>query len=228
MNIKDEIFRLNEKYEENDFNGIYHGINNLKVIAGNLPILFSAPHSVKTVRDGLFKRSDGLTGGIVEYLAYYDNVFGITRLHNMLDDPNYYNLGNSFLYKKIIIDLVSEYDIKYLFDIHGCSNEHNFDISLGTNNGMNADDETIKLVLDKLKVFEKIAVDEKFKASKGDNISRYIHERMGIPCIQIEISEDVRFNKTELLIKSFETLIDEIKEEDNLKGYTYKKIRKCN
>ena len=217
MNTKNEVMKLNEKYEEYEFNGTYQGVNNLKIMFGNLPILFSAPHSVKTVRNGLFKRCDGLTGGIVEYLSSYDRVFGLTRLHNMLDDPNYYNIGNSFLYKKAIIDIINKYGIKYLFDIHGCSNEHNFDISLGTNNGMNADDETIKLVLDNLKVFENVVVDEKFKASMDANISRYIHERMGVPCIQIEISEDIRFNKTELLIKSLENIIDEIKEKDKTK-----------
>ena len=219
MNTKDEVMRLNEKYEEYDFNGTYQGVNNLKIMVGNFPILFSAPHSVKTVRNGLFKRCDVLTGGIVEYLFSYDKVFGITRLHNMLDDPNYYNIGNSFLYKKAIMDLINKHGIKYLFDIHGCSNEHNFHISLGTNNGVNADDETIKLVLDKLKVFENVVVYEKFKASMDANISRYIHERMGIPCIQIEISEDIRFNKTELLIKSLENIIDEIvKEKDKTKN----------
>ena len=214
MNTKDEVMKLNEKYEEYEFNGTYQGINNLKVMGGNLPILFSAPHSVKTVRNGLFKKCDGLTGGIVEYLSINDRVYGITRLHNMLDDPNYYNIGNSFLYKKTIMDLINKYGIKYLFDIHGCSNEHNFDISIGTNNGINANEEIVKIVLDKLKLFEKTVVDEKYKASLDGNISRFIHEKIGISCIQIEISEDIRFNKTELLIKSLENIIDEIKDED--------------
>lgn len=224
MNVKDEINSLNQKYEENDFNGIYHGINNLKVILGNIPILFSAPHSVKTVRNGLFKRNDGLTGGLVEYLAIKNNVFGITRIHNMLDDPNYYNIGNSFFYKKTIMDLICKYDIKYLFDIHGCSNEHCFNISIGTNNGINARKEIINIAFEKLKIFDKVMIDEKFKASMDANISKFIHERMGISCVQIEISEDIRFNKTEMLVECLENIIDEIKE----KAYIYKKIRKFN
>lgn len=232
MSIKDEVYFLNKKYEENDFNGIYQGINNLKIITGNIPILLSAPHSVKHVRNGYFKACDGLVGGITEYLAHHYQTFGITRVHNMLDDPNYYNIGVSFLYKKNIMDLIKEYNIKYLLDIHGCDDHHDFSIDIGTNDGKNVDEKIINMILDKLKVFNHVVVDKKFKAKRDGNISRYIHERTGIPCVQIEISQDIRFNQTELLINCLEDILKELNDEernnDFLKGYTYKKTRKYN
>ena len=207
-----EVFLLNKKYEENDFNGIYHGISNLQVFSGFIPILFSAPHAVKHVRDGVFKRSDGLTGGIVEYLVNSKDIYGITRIHNMLDDPNFYNYGISFLYKQKIIDLIRDKNIKYFFDIHGSSNKHAFDIDIGTNNGKNIHNlEILDITLNGFKDFKKVVVDRKFSASKGSNISRFTHEMTNIPCLQIELSENVRFNETERLMNSFEQIIDDVK-----------------
>ena len=213
MNKKiDEVFNLNKKYEENDFNGIYHAISNFKIFNGFIPILFSSAHAVKHVRNGVFKSSDGLTGGIVEYLVKNKDIYGITRVHNMLDDPNFYNYGISFLYKQEIIKMINDYEIKYFFDIHGCSNKHGFDIEIGTNNGENIQNEEIlDITLDGFNKFKNVAVDKKFVASRGSNISRFVHEMTNIPCIQIELSERARFNETGQMLDSFEKIIDDIK-----------------
>lgn len=213
--LKDKIeklFRLNQKYEENDFNGVYQGISNFRVFEGFIPLLFSSAHAVKQVRNGVFKRSDGLTGGIVEYLVNNKDIYGITRVHNMLDDPNFYNYGISFLYKQKIIEMIQAYEIKCFFDIHGCSNKHGFDIEIGTNNGKNIQNEEIlDIILKGFSKFKHIAIDEKFIASHGSNISHFVHEMTNIPCIQIELSEHVRFNETEQMLDSFEKIIDDIK-----------------
>lgn len=205
------VFELNKKYEENDYNGIYNSISNFKIIKGNIPILLSAPHSVVHVRGGLFKRCDGLTGGIVESLSSNKDTFGITRIHNMLDDPNYYCYGISLLYKEAIIKLVKENDIKYLLDIHGCSDNHDFSIDIGTNNGANINNlSDIDILLHYFKKLGKATVDNKFKASLSGNVSRYVHEKTLIPCFQIEINSDLRFNKTEELINAFSSVIDSL------------------
>lgn len=207
-----KIYELNKKYEENDFNGVYHGISNLKIINGNIPVLFSAPHAVKQVRNGIFKRSDGLTGGIVEYLSLNKNIYGITRIHNMLDDPNFYSYGISAEYKRKIVEIIKSNDIKFFFDIHGCSNKHNFSIDIGTNNGINTyNSDVLDILLHYFSKFDKVLVDKKFKASAGGNISKYVHEIALIPSFQIEISEEVRFNKTSELMDSLEKIIDEVK-----------------
>jgi len=206
------IDELNKKYEENDFNGIYQGICNLKIMKGSIPILLSAPHAVMQVRNGIFKRCDGLTGGIVEYLKDSKDTFGITRVHNLLDDPNYYNYGVSLLYKQAIVKLINEYNIKYLLDIHGCSDNHDFSIDIGTNNGRNTNNsQDIDVLLEYFSSLGKVMIDNKFKASLSGNISRYVHEVTNIPCFQIEISSDLRFNKTDELINAFEMIIDELK-----------------
>ena len=212
MNKVDEVFKLNEKYEMHDHNGVYNKISNLKIIKGNIPIILSAPHSVRQFKNNHFKQSDGLTGGLVEFLSYDKDVFGITRIHNKLDDPNSSNISLAMNYKRAIIDLINNYDINYLFDIHGCSNKHDFAIDIGTNNYSNINDfNDIDMLIKHFSILGKVTVDNKFKATSDTNVSRYINRVTGISCFQLEISEQTRFYNTELLIDSLEGIIDEIK-----------------
>ncbi len=99
-----------------------------------ITILLSAPHAVKKVRNEVTKGEDRLTGGIVEYLCEVFQVFGIVRTGNLRDDPSYYNGSD---YKEAILEVIKEYGIVYLFDIHGCTNDHGFDIGIGTFYGKN-------------------------------------------------------------------------------------------
>lgn len=80
---------LNEKYEANDYHGIKGEATNYRVILGKVPILVSAPHAVRQLREGMLKERDGMTGGIVEYLCEELGVFGIVRIWEAGDDPNY-------------------------------------------------------------------------------------------------------------------------------------------
>lgn len=62
------ILVLDQRYEVNDCFGQEGEGWNFEVYEGNVPVLVSAPHAVKQLREGRIKRQDGLTGGLVEYL----------------------------------------------------------------------------------------------------------------------------------------------------------------
>ena len=70
-----------------------------------------------------------MTGAIVEYLCDKFDTFGIIRTCNLGDDPNFSNDLISLSYKEEIIQLIKKYGIIYLFDIHGCADKYDFDIS---------------------------------------------------------------------------------------------------
>ena len=101
--MADSIFNIikedNKKYEKNDYNGKMTSTKDYKVIQGKIPILLSAPHGVKQVRNKKIKWEDAMTGGIVEYLCDTINAFGIIRTCNLNDDPNYNNDSLSLQYK---------------------------------------------------------------------------------------------------------------------------------
>lgn len=205
------LFELNKKYEENDYNGKLEGSINYKIVEGKIPILLSCPHAVKTTRENLIKKADALTGAITEYLCRKTNCFGIIRTCNLLDDPNYDNYGYSLLYKEEILNLIRNHDIKFVIDIHGCSNYHNFDIDIGINNGLNINDkDELVMLYEILSRIGKVTIDNKFRASNDNNISNYIHHKSGISCFQLEINKKLRFEKTGQLLRCLELIIDEL------------------
>lgn len=138
MNIATQIEELNEKYKLNNANGFKNNNStNYTIINGNIPILLSAPHAVKQVRDGKVKAEDAYTGGITEYLCKVCSCSGIIRTFNEADDPNIDNTGLGFDYKQQILNTIRQNDIKLLLDIHGCNNSYGFDFCIGTNNRKN-------------------------------------------------------------------------------------------
>ncbi len=206
--IKDIVLEYNKKYEENFASGV-RSVPNYKVVMGENPILFSAPHAVVHMRDGKLKIQDSNTGGIVEYLAKECNCYGITRTYNLDDDPNWDNVGPGLDYKKKVVEIIKNNRIKYFFDIHAMSDKYGIDWCLGTGNyeNLNGDME----LLEKLKIlFEKsgkVSIDVPFKAGKEYIVSNYVATNTGIPAIQIEISQNLRFGKLEECISDFKKVI---------------------
>jgi len=209
----DKILLSDQKYRENDNNGIKTTDNNFCIINGNIPVLLSAPHSVKTVRENRLKSSDILTGGIVEYICQQCNTFGITRIFNNNDDPNYYNTGISLEYKNAAIDLINSNNINFLFDIHGCKDEHPFEIEIGTNYSANLNNpKTYEIVRNAFSNIASVSIDNTFMASSPANISNYIHFHTNIDCIQIEICKSIRTNPQRLMqfVDSFSKMISDL------------------
>lgn len=207
------IIELEEKYSENNYNGIDNGKCNFKIIQGEVPILLSAPHAVKQYRDGKIKAEDRFTGAIVEYLCEKTGVNGIIRVYNDSDDPNYENNGSSLKYKEAILDLIKEKDIVLLIDLHGCKDTHGFDIELGTNYGenINYDEKYLDILRNNFSTLGKIVVDNKFCAIRNTTVSNFINKKSNIQCVQMEISKRFRNDNLLKLLDVFEIIIKEIR-----------------
>lgn len=218
MSIIDEIEVLDEKYQWNHYNGknISNTNNNYIFIAGKIPILLSAPHAVNQGRNGKIKGADIHTGGITEYICKSCNCYGIIRNYNKLDDPNYDDFGVGLAYKKEILKVIKEKNIKLMMDIHGCSNSHNFDFDIGTNHkrNLNGQEKILEVLNARLSSIGKTEIDKHFKASLDGNISKYISHNSNIPSIQLEISSKFRKEKQylEQFIISLQTIIKTMNE----------------
>lgn len=208
------IRELNEKYRANNCNGISDTGVNFKIIYGNLPILLSAPHAVRQSRNGQIKGADTLTGPIVELLCERTGANGIIRTFNLQDDPNSENARYGLEYKKAILGLVEQKDISCMFDIHGCGDNHLFDIDIGTNNGININgaNNFLDTIYEKLAAIGHTVVDKEFRASQDTTICNYISKKTDISCFQIELSTSLRKNPNKLLqlLDSFEMIIEEL------------------
>ena len=214
MDITIENFlEANQKFnelEENENKQIYEVVN------GKIPVLISAPHSVRQFRNGKIKEKDLYTGPIVIELQRQTNCYCIYKTKNNNDDANYDIERNE--YKEKIIEIIKDNNIKVLIDMHGASNKHEFDIEIGTDNNknLNGNNEILDLLIRKLKNngIEKIYVDSRFKASSIHTICKYVSSNVNIPCIQMEIVGKYRYKDypegIQKLVNAIKEFIQEI------------------
>ena len=207
--LKEELI----KYDEN----IEKGNESFKIIEGKRKILVSAPHAVNHFREGKLLFRETLTGAIVQKIAADKEVWGIYKNNNLNDDANY-DLLEENEYKKKIVEIIKESNIKILLDIHGCKKEREFNVELGTAEGFNLCKRKDILnslinILKKNKI-NNIEVDTKFKAGTYHTISYTIAKELKIPAIQIEINGNYRdidqIMNLDKLITSLEEWINEI------------------
>jgi hypothetical protein len=107
-------------------------MNDLKVIKGAEPILFTAPHAVKHHRllvDKYWRVAEEHTAEIAQKLALAMNAFALFPMSDLQYDPNT-DVERNNPFKKEIRRLVSEYNIKYVIDIHGLHEKYNYDFAI--------------------------------------------------------------------------------------------------
>ena len=216
-NLKDLIDKYNCEIFDNEEIREINKEKPFKIVKGNLPIIFSAPHCVKQLREGKIKCAEGETGAIVQILSNRLDCYAIYKTYNDNDDANY-DLNSK--YKEYLLKIVKENDIKLLLDIHGAKNEHDFNIEICTDDGKNIENNWY--LIDDLKNsfntngIDKITENTIFKANSIRTISKYIHEEANIPCIQLEITGRYRYIENiegiYKLINALSDFIDNIKE----------------
>ena len=200
MSFVDEINYL-EHLESKD---------NYIICNGKIPILFSAPHTITHIKEnGSIKLSEPYTKAVALYLNKYFDTFAIIKnVNDGLDS----NRDNNDTYKKELINLIKENDIKIVIDLHGASIERNFDVELGTLNNISADFSTIRELEEAFKEKDILEVvnNDPFK---GGAITQYIYNLKDVDVIQVEINGKYRdSNNLELLEKIIESLSNFIKQ----------------
>lgn len=209
-NLKLEIEKYNKELLENEKIRKKRKEVSFKIINGSLPIILSAPHAVRQLRENKIKSAEGETGAIVQILAKETGCYAIYKTYNNDDDANY-DLDSK--YKKELSKIIETENIKLLLDIHGAKNEHDFNIEICTDNGKNINYNN-ELVYSLKKCFEKEKIDKItentiFKANSIRTISKYIHEETNIPCIQLEITGRYRYIEN---LEGIQKLLNSLKE----------------
>lgn len=220
--IYQRIEELNRKYRgdgANVFQPDREG-DNFLLIDQQAKVMISAPHSVKQFRElekypDYLKGADIFTGGITEYLCQRTGCNGIIRTFNKKDDPNYYSHGPSGHYKDTICQVIEKNHCGLFLDIHGCFDYLEHDVYLGINGGANLCGNNYfleKLMAMLADAGIDVVTDQDGMCAKYDhNVSRMTAERMGIPCIQIELRYPwrVKVEKVEVIIPILERFIKE-------------------
>lgn len=186
------------------------------ILKGNVPILFSAPHTMHQLRDdGTTKLREPYTKAIALYLNKYCNTYAIVKNNDTGIDSNRDNYDK---YNVEMRRLIKENNIKLVIDLHGASKDRNFDVEFGTLNNLSADFSTIK-ELEEAFTENGISNINHNDPFKGGAITQGIYALNDVEVIQIEINGKYRdysnISSLEKLIKSLEKFIKQYNEYTN-------------
>lgn len=162
---------------------------------GTNKVIISAPHGVSQFRKNKIKLREvgSLTTALFLYKA--TNSYFISKTRNNGDDANF---DEKSLYKKDLLQLITNNQLKYVLDFHGLSEKRDMDINLGTNFGNNIQsnkkqfEKLVKMLTDNN---YKVTIDDPFVAGKR-TISGSIKTKIkNIFTLQIEINSNITNHK---------------------------------
>ena len=206
--------------EKEFFTNKYMGLskNDYKYKKGSIPILISAPHSVKQIRNDELKPADIYTGAIIKTLGKNTNAHIIYKTHTK-DDENH--TDESTAYRKKIKEIIKDNEIKVIIDLHGMSKDKDSDIDIGTGGSSNpnllVEDYILSSVKNSLSSL-KYSVNKYFSAKGKLTISVYCSQKLGIPTLQLEINRKYRTKDSEnfsYIVNILSKMINDLNKEFN-------------
>lgn len=184
------ISKQEMQFMNNDYLG--SGENDYKYKSGTIPVLISAPHTVKQWRDNQYKGADVYTGALVKALQKSTGAHIIYKTSSN-GDENYTNKETA--YRKKIKSIVRNNDIKVIIDLHGMLSYKKSDIDIGTGNSSNINLLGQKYILSLIKnsfIESNYSVNKYFTGGGPNTISTYCSKNLGVPTVQFEINGKYR------------------------------------
>ena len=197
-NLLKQIQDAEQKFKINNYKG---NSGHFCVVEkyGDLPILLSAPHAVKQIRNGEIKAHEFYTGAIVECLARQIGCACITKQYliedTINDDPNTDN--ECCAYKIAVKQFIEEHKINLFVDIHGLSSKRDSIVDICIDKGKNVNNMTF--VSELQKCMEKqfganmCSIDKYFQAFSENIMSKWVHSTFDISAIELEINGAYRW-----------------------------------
>jgi hypothetical protein len=105
------------------------GIQPFRYVPGHVPILVSAPHGAAHHRDGRFKQEDEYSAAFARLVGERTGAHVLYAWAQSDGDPNW---DRQSPYKNRLRHILIEHSIRFVLDIHGMSNRHQFGIAVGT------------------------------------------------------------------------------------------------
>jgi hypothetical protein len=166
--------------------------NPFRFFPGSTPILVSAPHAVRHVRDRKIKKSDEYTGSIAHLLNQLTGCHSLTVTKLYGGDPN---VDSPCIYKDFVASICREHKIAVVLDLHGAAREHDFDIDIGSIDGQSLLGQTrlLTLLLENItSAGLKNVSQNHFPARRINTITSFTSRELRIPALQLEINRKYR------------------------------------
>lgn len=180
---------------------------------GRIPILISAPHATAHYRQGRMKGEEEYTAALTKLLAQETKAYALYTRYRSQDDPNWDRMTP---YKASLQHLIARHNIRFVIDLHGMSNRHNFGIAVGTMNGRSCPNREL-LIANTLEAHQFVSTTEHKVNNYGSlqwgqfvfnhsrftggvvnhTITRFVAETLGIDAVQIELCSSLRIVQRE-------------------------------
>lgn len=186
----DQIRRI--EFEQIDYHTESHDY--FGFIEGKIPILISAPHGARHLRDGSWKEEDEYTSSIAIKLAELTGAHAIYVKNRTTEDPNH---DKAARYKFAIKKAVKDYGIKFLVDLHGARKERDFKVCVGiiSEEAKKCSCPSFKAIIEEIfsdfqnPIFN---IDRELTASSPRTVTYFARHTCGIESAQFEIHLDYR------------------------------------
>ena len=162
-------------------------------IAGDVPLLVTAPHASVHKRMGKLKRQEFYTGALSVMLHCLTGCHALYTNRLMESDPNYYDDST---FKVRLSEIAKKNDIKCLVDLHGTGPEKKYDVYPGV--GMDKEfllEHTNCLnELERQASLNDISIGglDVFPAAKQMTVTKFAARVLEVPSIQLEINRRLR------------------------------------
>ncbi|GAA5525495.1 hypothetical protein Maes01_02065 [Microbulbifer aestuariivivens] len=157
-----------------------------KVVPGRIPVIITAPHATRPLRNGNRRFADGGgTAALALAVAELTGAHVIYTTHEGPSDPNYYD-DNDF--KRELARLIGEVRPRYVLDIHGSHAYRPFDLDLGTMGGRSllGQEALLHELIASLRAegLDNLSYNY-FGAAKSETITKFA-SGLGVPAVQLE------------------------------------------
>lgn len=164
------------------------------IIEGEIPVLLSAPHGAKHLRDGRWKGEDEYTASLAITLGALTGASVIFVKNKTVEDSNYLPTTR---YKDAIRELAAERGIGFLADIHGADIARDYKMSVGI-----IDEEAMEecscpqckpVIEEAIRVFQNPLFNlDAFTAGSPETVTSFARHVCGIEAAQFEINARYR------------------------------------
>lgn len=162
-------------------------------LRGVAPILVTAPHACAHIRMSRLKREEKFTGALAVVIHSITGSHALYT-HRASDvDPNFCDESP---FKDRISEIVKRFGIRFVLDIHGTSTAKPGDVfpGVGSHHEFLLGNESLllRLVEGSERCALRLGSSKIFPASRQMTVTKFVARKLGVPGMQIEISEELR------------------------------------
>jgi hypothetical protein len=176
------------------------GEESWRYIPGRVTVLLSAPHAAAHCRNGRLKEEDEYTAALARFVGEQTGAHVLYVRRQLDHDPNY---DRRSPYKELLGEIIRNTSVRFVLDLHGASDQHDFGIELGTIRRQSCKDQ-LELILAALaeqgftpdgQGLGRLELDGHFTGGGGvyqETVTRYVWETLKIPAAQMELNSRLR------------------------------------